>query len=492
MNDINWSVQGLRDLLQSRELSAEEVTAAYLGQIDRTEPEIGAFVTRTGESALAAAREVDRRRQAGEELPELAGIPMALKDNISTRGVATTCSSRMLAEYVPPYDAAVVERLSAQQTILLGKLNLDEFAMGSSTETSWFHTTRNPWDPQRVPGGSSGGPAACVAARQAPFSLASDTGGSIRNPAAFCGLVGLKPTYGRVSRYGLLAFASSLDQIGPLTLDIPDCALVLEAISGYDPRDSTSADLPVPRYRDALDGGVRGMRIGVPREYFGQGLSPAVAEKVRAAAETFASLGAEVDECSMPHTEYALAVYYILAPAECSSNLARFDGVRYGYRSPDSPDTLSMFLNSRAEGFGHEVKKRIMLGTYALSAGYYDAYYRKALQVRTLIKQDFDQAFERFDVLLTPTTISTAFGIGENIGDQMAMYLSDVCTATINLAGVPALSMNCGFEDGLPVGMQLVGRPFEEATILQAGRAFEQVTDFHARRPLLAGGEVTP
>ncbi|AKX94835.1 Asp-tRNA(Asn)/Glu-tRNA(Gln) amidotransferase subunit GatA [Neomoorella thermoacetica] len=474
----------LSDLLNRKEISSEEATAAIIDRIEAVDGRVQAYLTRTAEQALEEARAVDAARARGETLGPLAGVPMALKDNLCTEGVRTTCSSRMLADWVPPYDATVVRRLKEAGAVMLGKLNMDEFAMGSSTENSSFFPTRNPWDLERVPGGSSGGAVAAVAAGEAYFALGSDTGGSIRQPASFCGVVGMKPTYGRVSRYGLVAFASSLDQIGPITRDVTDCALVLEAIAGHDPLDSTSADLPVPDYRSALKPEVKGLKIGVPREYFGAGMEPEVAAIVRRAIAKLEELGAVCEETSLPHTEYALPAYYLVAPAEASSNLARYDGVSYGLRVPGK-DIIEMYMNTRSQGFGPEVKRRIMLGTYALSSGYYDAYYLKALKVRTLIRRDFETAFEKYDLLATPTSPTVAFRLGEKAGDPLAMYLSDLCTIPINMAGLPALSLPCGFSQGLPVGLQLIGRPFAEATLLQAAYAFEQSTEYHRRRPEL-------
>jgi aspartyl-tRNA(Asn)/glutamyl-tRNA(Gln) amidotransferase subunit A len=479
------SAHELSGLMQNKEVSALDIVSEHYEHIRKVEPQVQSMVSQTEDLAIGRAKEIDALRAKGEELSPLAGIPMGIKDNISTKGVKTTCSSKMLENYVPSYDAHVMEKLNGAGGVMVGKLNMDEFAMGSSNENSRFFPTRNPWNLDCVPGGSSGGPAACVAAGEAVFSLGSDTGGSIRQPASLCGLVGMKPTYGRVSRYGLIAFASSLDQIGPFTRDVEDCALVLENISGYDKRDSTSADVEVPRYRDYLNQDIRGMKIGVPKEYYGEGLDEGTVSLVREAIKKFESLGAEVEEISMPYTKYALPAYYIIAPAECSSNLARFDGVRYGYRDMEAEDVFSMYTRTRAEGFGHEVKKRIMLGTYVLSSGYYDAYYKKAQQVRTLIKQDFDKAFEKYDILLTPTATGPAFKFGEKTEDPLSMYLSDICTVTINLAGVPAVSMPCGFIDGLPIGMQLIGAPFAEGTILKAAHAYERATDFHTKRPVL-------
>ncbi|WP_227764862.1 Asp-tRNA(Asn)/Glu-tRNA(Gln) amidotransferase subunit GatA [Zhaonella formicivorans] len=473
----------LREKLIKKEISSVELTNVFYSRIEAVENHIKSYVTFTKERALKKARQIDAMLARGEQTHPLAGIPMALKDNLCTQGVRTTCSSKMLENYIPPYDATVVERLDAAGAVTLGKLNMDEFAMGSSTENSRFFPTCNPWDLERVPGGSSGGPSAAVAAGEAVYSLGSDTGGSIRQPASLCGVVGLKPTYGLVSRYGLVAFASSLDQIGPFTRDVTDCALVLQAIAGHDPMDSTSADLPVPNYQEALIPDVKGLKIGVPKEYFAAGLDPEVEQLVKQAIKKYEELGAIIEETSMPHTEYALPAYYVIAPAECSSNLARYDGVRYGYRDKDAEDIVSMFMKTRDEGFGPEVKRRIMLGTYALSSGYYDAYYLKALKVRTLIKQDFDRAFTKYDVLLTPTTTSVAFKFGEKTDDPLAMYQNDICTVTINLAGVPAISIPCGFSRGLPVGLQLIAKPFGETTLFRAAYAFESVTDYHRQRP---------
>ena len=414
------------------------------------------------------------------------GVPLAIKDVICTEGVRTTCGSKILHNFVPPYDATVVERLKAAGAIVLGKANMDEFAMGSSTEHSAYGITRNPWDLSTIPGGSSGGSAAAVAADECAAALGTDTGGSIRQPAACCGIIGLKPTYGRVSRYGMVAFASSLDQIGPMTKDVRDAALLLNVIGGNDPRDSTSADISLPDFTRALTGSVRGVRIGIPREYFIAGIDPQVERAVRAAIAVLEGVGATVEEVSLPHSEYGVAAYYILAPSEASSNLARYDGVKYGYRTPHWSNLRDMYMRTRDEGFGVEVKRRIMLGTYALSAGYYEAYYKKAQQVRTLIRRDFEEAFQQVDVLVAPTAPTPAFKIGEKIDDPLQMYLSDVFTITINLAGIPALSIPCGFSSaGLPIGLQIIGKPFAEETILRAAHAFEQQTDYHRRKPAL-------
>ncbi|KAF1086420.1 Glutamyl-tRNA(Gln) amidotransferase subunit A [Sporotomaculum syntrophicum] len=473
----------LHDMLVSKQISAEELTRAVFERIEQVEDKIRAYITLTREQALELARQVDRARLAGEALPPLAGIPVAVKDNICTKRVRTTCASKMLYNYIPPYDATVMKHLNQARTVMAGKTNMDEFAMGSSCENSAFFTTCNPWDTTRVPGGSSGGSAAAVAAGEAILGLGSDTGGSIRQPASFCGVVGMKPTYGAVSRYGLVAYASSLDQIGPLTRDVTDCAMLLNVICGHDPLDSTSAPFAVPDYTSFLTGDIKGVKIGVPREYLGEGIDPAVREVIQKAIETYAGLGAVVEETTLPHTEYALPAYYLIAPAEASSNLARYDGVRYGYRAAEAEDLVDMFMRTRSEGFGSEVKRRIMLGTYALSAGYYDAYYNQALKVRTLIKADFDRAFEEFDLLLGPTAPVTAFKRGEKVDDPLQMYMVDICTLAINLAGIPAISIPAGMVNKLPVGLQLIGRPFGEGDILRAAYAFEQNTDHHRMLP---------
>ncbi len=478
----------LHTLLVKKEISATELTQAFLTRIQAVDSDIKAFVSVTEKTALSQAHKVDEKLARGEKLGALGGIPMALKDNLCTEGIRTTCSSKILENFIPPYSATVAERLQDAGAILLGKLNMDEFAMGSSTENSRFFPTHNPWDLERVPGGSSGGSVASVAADQAVYTLGSDTGGSIRQPAAFCGVVGLKPTYGVVSRYGLIAYASSLDQIGPITKTVEDNALVLNAIAGHDTKDSTSVPFNKPDYTQFLVNDIKGLRIGVPKEYFGQGMDPNVEKVIREGIQTLESLGAIVEECSLPNTEYAMPAYYLIAPAEASSNLARYDGVRYGHRAEGVEDVLGLFSKTRAEGFGSEVKRRIMLGTYALSAGYYDAYYVKAQKVRTLIKQDFDRAFEKFDVLLSPTAPTPAFRLGEKSGDPLTMYLSDVCTVPINLAGIPALSIPAGFVDGLPVGLQLMGKPFDEGTLYRVAYTFEQNTSFHTVRPSLVKG----
>ena len=480
------ALQALAELRKGA-ISSEELTQAYLDRIDRLDKGlVQAYVTVTPELALEQARAADARRKGGEDAP-LLGLPMALKDLVLTRGVRTTCSSKMLEQFVPIEDATITKKLYAAGAVLLGKTNMDEFAMGSSTENSAFFPTRNPWgDLSRVPGGSSGGSAASVAAKLAPFSIGSDTGGSIRQPASLCGVVGLKPTYGRVSRYGLIAFASSLDQLGPLTADVADCALITEVISGHDPLDSTSLDEPVPHYLDALTGDLRGVRLGVPKEYFVDGMEPGVAASIQASIDTLRGLGAEIGEVSLPHSDYGLAAYYIIAPAECSANLARYDGVKYGYSAPDAETMWDGYYKTRGRGFGDEVKRRIMLGTYALSSGYYDAYYLKAQKIRTLIKQDFDHAFERFDALLAPTSPTVAFGIGAKVDDPLAMYLNDVCTIPVNLAGLPGLSVPSGLSEGLPVGLQIIGKPLGEATVLRVAHAYEQARGGPLPRPELA------
>jgi len=477
------TIHQAHELLERREISSVDLTKAALERIAEVEDKIHACVTVTNDVALKQAEEADRRIGNGD-ITLLAGVPVLIKDVICTKGIRTTCSSKMLENFVPPYDATVMKKLKAQGAVILGKGNMDEFAMGSSTEHSAFFPTHNPWNLSYVPGGSSGGPAAAVASNETIYALGSDTGGSIRQPAGFCGVVGLKPTYGRVSRFGLVAFASSLDQIGPITKDVTDCALVMNAIAGYDPMDSTSVSYPVPDYTAQLDHDLKGFRIGVPREYFVEGMQEGVKSALEAAIKKFGELGAEVDrEVSLPHTKYALAVYYIVAPSEASANLARYDGVKYGFSEQNASSVIEATEKTRQFGFGAEVKRRIMLGTYALSAGYYDAYYLKAQKVRTLIKQEFEQAFEKYDALVTPTSPTVAFKLGEKLEDPMQMYLSDVCTLPINIAGIPAISIPAGFVDGLPVGMQVLGKPFNEETILHIAFAYEQATEWHKREP---------
>lgn len=459
------------------ELSPMEVVDDALARMDETEPRIHAFISPMHDEARKQAAMVADRLASGEENLPLAGVPVALKDNICTKGTQTTCGSKILAGFSPPYDATVVEKLQAAGAIIIGKSNMDEFAMGSSTENSGFFTSKNPCDPARVPGGSSGGSAAAVRAGSAALGLGSETGGSVRQPASFCGLVGLKPTYGRVSRYGLVAFASSLDQIGPFARNISDCALITGAIAGHDPHDSTSLNEPVPDYLAGLTGDIRGLRVGVPKEYFVAGIDPGVEKSVARAVDILRQAGAQVRETSLPHTDYSLAAYYIIAPAEASSNLARFDGVRFGWRSSRSENVLEMYCNTRDEGFGPEVKRRIMIGTYALSSGYYDAYYLRALKVRRLVREDFDRAFGEFDILLTPTTPTGAFQVGERANDPLAMYMSDICTTTANLAGIPAISIPCGFvgdpKRPLPVGVQLLAGALREDLLFKVGAVLE-------------------
>jgi aspartyl-tRNA(Asn)/glutamyl-tRNA(Gln) amidotransferase subunit A len=480
----SWTIATARAALDRREISASELTRAVLDRVASVEPVVHALLAVTEERALADAKAADERLARGESGP-LLGIPIVLKDIFTTRGIPTTCASRILEGWVPPYDSDAAERLARAGSVLVGKANLDEFAMGSSNENSAYGPARNPWNPERVPGGSSGGSAAAVAAGECLASLGTDTGGSIRLPASYCGLSGMKPTYGRVSRYGVIAYASSLDQVGPLAWSAADVAAVLGVIAGHDPRDSTSVPRPVPDYAAALTGDVRGLRVGIPREYFAEGIAPEVERATRDAIAVLAERGAQIVEIGLPHTEYAIATYYLVATAEASSNLARYDGVRFGLRRAASGDSLiDMYRQTRDAGFGPEVKRRILLGTYALSAGYYDAYYLKALQVRTLIRRDFLQAFESCDVIAAPTAPTTAFRLGEKVSDPLAMYLSDVFTTSVNLAGLPALSVPCGFDaDGMPIGLQLIAPAFGEETALRVGDAFQRVTDWHQRRP---------
>ena len=483
------TIHEAHDLLGRREISSWELTRSCLQRIAAVEDRVKAFVTVTEQTAQEQARRADERLASSDAGPPdtgpLTGVPMQVKDVMCTKGIRTTCSSRMLENFVPTYDATVVERIYSQGAVLLGKGNMDEFAMGSSTENSAFFPSHNPWDPDRVPGGSSGGGAAAVAAGQAIYALGSDTGGSIRQPAAFCGVVGLKPTYGLVSRFGLIAFASSLDQIGPITRDVADCALVLNAIAGHDPRDSTSIPYEVPDYTDALTRDIRGLRIGVPKEYFVEGMDVGVKDAVAKATSVLEDLGASLEEVSLPNTPYALACYYIIAPSECSANLARYDGVKYGFSYQDTENMWEAMEKTRQYGFGAEVKRRIMLGAYALSAGYYDAYYLKAQKVRTLLRREFDEVFSRFDALVTPTTPTTAFRLGEKTEDPVQMYLTDIYTVPVNVAGLPAISVPCGMADGLPVGMQLIGPALSEATLLRIAYAYEQATQWHTARPQL-------
>ena len=471
--------------LRKRELSSVELTEAVFQRIADTDDKIHAYLTLARDAAMEQARRADKELKGSGDHAALLGLPIALKDNFLTKGLRTTCASKILGDFIPPYDATTVDRMRSAGAVIVGKTNLDEFAMGSSAENSAFFPTSNPWNLARIPGGSSGGSAAAVAADLCIAALGTDTGGSIRQPAACCGIVGLKPTYGRVSRYGIIAFASSMDQVGPMTKNVRDSALLLEAIAGRDPADSTSADLAVPHYSAMLNSDIKGLRLGIPKEYFVSGIQAEVEQGVRAAIGKLEKNGAIIEEISLPHTEYAVAVYYIAATAEASSNLARYDGMRYGHRAA-AKDLIETYMISRDEGFGAEVKRRIMLGTYVLSAGYYDAYYLKAQRVRTLIKRDFDAAFERCDVIVTPTAPTTAFKLGEKTQDPLEMYLSDICTISINLAGLPALSLPCGFDsEGMPIGMQIIGKHFDEATILRVAHHYEQSTEWHKRKPKL-------
>jgi aspartyl-tRNA(Asn)/glutamyl-tRNA(Gln) amidotransferase subunit A len=505
------AIELLRDL-NARKVSSVELTRAYLDRIKQHDGKVKAFLLVDPDAALARAKEIDDRRATGKPVGKLGGLPVAIKDVICTQGVKTTCASKILQNFVPPYDATVVKRLKAADAVLIGKTNMDEFAMGGSTENSAYFKTTNPWDTTRVPGGSSGGAAACLAAAMAPLSIGTDTGGSIRQPAAFCGVTGLKPTYGRVSRYGLVAFASSLDQIGPLAGSAEDCALLLEVLAGHDPLDSTSANIAAPEYTKSVNQPLQGLKLGLVKEHFGPGLNGEIEAAVREAVKVYQSLGATIKELSMPHSKFGIATYYIIAPSEASSNLARYDGVHYGYRSDEKAmlaelaaeqqkyekekndkklkdlDTplIRLYRKTRAEGFGPEVKRRIMLGTYTLSAGYYDAYYLKALKVRRLIRGDYDKAFEEVDFIVGPTTPSPAFKLGEKTDDPLSMYLEDLYTVTMNLAGIGGMSIPCGFtKSGLPIGLQLQARPFDEERLLRAAAMFQKATDWHTRRPAL-------
>lgn len=479
------TLRELQEQFTKGEVTACEIVHAYALRMNQLEPKVRAYITPTKDAAMVQAEVLDDKLKGWRRTMPLMGMPVAVKDNICTEGVLTTCASRMLGHFIPPYDASVIARLRGQSYLLLGKTNLDEFAMGSSTENSAFGPSRNPWNLSRVPGGSSGGSAAAVAADLCAAALGSDTGGSIRQPAACCGVVGLKPTYGRVSRFGLVAFASSLDQIGPITKDVADAAMLLGVIAGHDPLDSTSANLPVPDYAKALKKkDFKKLKVGVPREYFAEGLDQEVAQAVQAAIEEIKQLGAEVKDIALPRTDAAIATYYLIATAEASSNLARYDGVKFGLRSKETGSLLDMYMKTRQEGFGPEVKRRIMLGTYALSAGYYEAFYGKAQAVRTLIRQDFEAAFREVDLIVTPVTPTPAFKLGEKAEDPLQMYLSDIYTISVNLAGNPAISLPCGFsKEGLPIGLQLIGRPFEEETLLRGAHAYEQATSWRAKRP---------
>lgn len=488
MSIVGATAAELLARMERGDTSSEEVTTAYLDVIAEHDEDVKAFVHVDRDAALDAAREVDRQRQAGEKLGLLAGLPVAVKDIMCTRGVPTTCCSKMLANYVPPYDAHAVTLLRNAGAVLIGKTNMDEFAMGSSTEHSYFGATRNPWDLERAPGGSSGGSAAAVAAQMAPLAVGTDTGGSIRQPAGFCGVVGMKPTYGRISRYGLVAFASSLDQIGPFANDTAGAALLLEAMSGYDNRDSTCIDTPVHPYSKTVEEPLAGLKIGVAKEHFVDGLDPEVETAINIALGVYESQGAELREISLPHSKYAVSVYYLIAPSEASSNLARYDGVHYGHRAESFENMIDMFSASRGEGFGHEVKRRVMLGTYALSAGYYDAYYLKALKVRRLIREDFDTAFQDVDVIVSPVSPTPAFKLGAHDDDPLGMYLSDIYTLSANLAGLPGISIPAGMSsDGLPIGLQVLAPPLQEDRVLRAARMFERETNWHTQRAPLVG-----
>ncbi|MBQ2835290.1 MAG: Asp-tRNA(Asn)/Glu-tRNA(Gln) amidotransferase subunit GatA [Clostridia bacterium] len=490
MNITELTVHELQEKLKNKELTITQINEAYIKQIKEKEPEVQAFITDLTEAAINQSKEIQARLDNGEELGNLAGIPIGIKDNICTKGVKTTCASKMLENFVAPYDATVMNKVNAEEMISLGKLNMDEFAMGSSTENSYFKKTKNPWDLSRVPGGSSGGSAAAVAANMLPWALGTDTGGSIRQPASLCGIVGLKPTYGLVSRYGVVAYASSLDQVGVLTKDVQDCAMLLNVIAGYDEMDSTSVDVGEKDYTQALQKDIKGLKIGVPKEFYGEGINEEVKVSLETAIAKYKEMGAEVEEFSLDIAQYALAAYYIIACAEASSNLGRYDGIRYTYRSPEAQTLKDVFKKSRSEAFGSEVKRRIILGTYVLSSGYYDAYYKKAQQVRTLVMNEFSKAFEKYDVLITPVSPTTAFKIGEKSTNPMEMYLADICTVSINVAGLPGMSIPCGIDSqGLPIGMQLIGKKFSEETLIKAAYAYEQETNFREKyKPTFKGG----
>ena len=489
MKLYEYTVHELVEKLEKGEITSEELTKCYFDRIKEIDPAVKAYVSVLEETAMAKAKEVDAKRKAGEKLSKFAGIPIGIKDNMCITGTKTTCSSKMLENFVAPYDATVIEKLNEEELIYLGKLNMDEFAMGSSTEHSAFFKTHNPWDLNRVPGGSSGGSAAAVAANIAPWTLGSDTGGSIRQPASHCGVVGLKPTYGLVSRYGLVAFASSLDQIGPITKDVTDSAMLLNIIAGHDEKDSTSMDLPKKDYTQSLVNDVKGLRIGIPKEYLGEGINEEVKNAILNVAKKYEEMGAIVEDCSFEVGQYATAVYYIIACAEASSNLGRFDGIRYGYRSEKFDNLKDIYKNSRSEGFGEEVKRRIMLGTYVLSSGYYDAYYKKAQRVRTVISEAYNELFGKYDLLLSPTAPTTAFKIGEKSNNPLEMYLADICTVPVNIGGLPGISVPCALDSkGMPIGFQLIGKPFSEELILKAAYTYEQNTNFKENKPTFKGG----
>lgn len=489
MSLFDHKVSELQQMLQSKKISVRDLVSESYSRIKDVDGKVQAFLTLDEENAWNKADELDAKLARGEAKGPLFGMPIGIKDNIVTKGLRTTCASKILDNFDPIYDATVMERLQQNETITIGKLNMDEFAMGSSTENSAFQKTANPWDLTSVPGGSSGGSAAAVAAGEVPFSLGSDTGGSIRQPASYCGVVGMKPTYGRVSRYGLVAFASSLDQIGPITRNVEDNAYLLQAIAGIDPMDGTSANIEVPDFTKALTGDIKGLKIAVPKEYLGEGVSPEVRQSVLDSLKVLESLGASYEEVSLPHSKYALSTYYILSSSEASANLSRFDGVRYGHRTENAENLLEMYKQTRAEGFGDEVKRRIMLGTFALSSGYYDAYYKKAQKVRTLIKNDFEKVFDQYDVIVGPTAPTPAFKMGENTKDPLTMYANDILTIPVNLAGVPGISVPNGFSKGLPLGLQIIGKHFDESMVYKVAHAFEQATDFHKQKPSLQGVE---
>ncbi|CAM5734739.1 Asp-tRNA(Asn)/Glu-tRNA(Gln) amidotransferase subunit GatA [Niallia circulans] len=485
MSLFDQKMTDLQELLHKKEISVSDLVKESYSRIKDVDEKVQAFLTLDEENALSKASELDSKLVNGEHSGSLFGMPIGIKDNIVTKNLRTTCSSRILENFQPIYNATVIDKLQAAGAITIGKLNMDEFAMGSSTENSYYQKTKNPWNLETVPGGSSGGSAASVAAGEVLFSLGSDTGGSIRQPAAFCGVVGLKPTYGRISRFGLVAFASSLDQIGPITRTVEDNAFLLNAISGVDPMDSTSANVEVPDFTKGLTGDIKGMKIAVPKEYLAEGVSEVVRQSVLDALKVLEKLGATWEEVSLPHSKYALATYYLLSSSEASANLSRFDGVRYGYRADNAETLIDLYKRSRAEGFGDEVKRRIMLGTFALSSGYYDAYYKKAQKVRTLIKKDFEDVFEKYDVIVGPTTPTPAFKLGEKVDDPLTMYANDILTIPVNLAGVPGISVPCGFSNGLPLGLQIIGKHFDEASVYKVAYAFEQATDYHKQKPTL-------
>ena len=490
MKIVDLTVHELAEKLEAKELTSEEITKAYFNRIKEIDPKVRAYISTLEDDAINKAKQIDVARNKGEKLPKYAGIPIGIKDNICIKGTKTTCSSKMLENFVSPYDATVIEKLNEEKLVYLGKLNMDEFAMGSSTENSAFFNTHNPWDLSRVPGGSSGGSAAAVASNIAPWALGSDTGGSIRQPSSLCGTVGLKPTYGLVSRYGLVAFASSLDQIGPITKDVTDSAILLSIISGHDEKDSTSDNNPSKDYTKSLINDVKGMRIGIPKEYIGEGINEEVKKAILDVAKKYEELGATVEECSFEAGNYALSAYYIIADAEASSNLGRFDGIRYGYRTSKIESLDDIYVNSRSEGFGQEVKRRILLGTYVLSSGYYDAYYKKGQKVRTVIKKAFDELFEKYDLLLAPTSPTTAFKIGEKTENPVEMYLADICTIPVNMAGLPGMNVPCTLDSqGLPIGFQLIGKAFDEETIIRAAYTYEQNSNFRESKPSFKGGK---